>query len=127
VTKTYLVLFHHPLGDEGAFRAGMAGMGVSTEAIERMLVSAPLVLKGGMTLGEARQYAEAVQQAGGRVTIHESGRAETPEEGGRLPGIAAFRDFTMCPRCGFKQQREGYCIKCGLVLTGREGTEGAEK
>jgi hypothetical protein len=126
VIKKYRVLFHHPLIDETAFRAGMARMGVSHGAVERMLAAAPVILKEGITLGEARQYAEAVQVAGGRVTIHENGFVETAGNANAPPVIAAFRDFTMCPRCGFKQQREGHCMKCGLVLWGYTGTRGGE-
>lgn len=102
----------------------MARMGVSHGAFERMLAAAPVILKEGITLGEARQYAEAVQSAGGKVTIQGNGFFEAPEQEGEPPAIAAFRDFTMCPRCGFKQQRDGDCIKCGLALPGRTGATG---
>lgn len=33
--------------------------------------------------------------------------------------IIPFKDFTMCPECGLKQQKNEVCIKCGFRLVNR--------
>ena len=118
MVKKYRVLFHYPLVESDDFRAGMARIGVPGETVSRMIAKAPVVLKGGLTPEEARLYADAVQGAGGRVTIDEDGSFESPFEPKSSSPITAFRDFTMCPRCGFKQQRGERCIKCGNRFAG---------
>jgi hypothetical protein len=91
-------------------------MGVSEVIVDHMIANAPLVLKGGMSPAEARQYADAVQEAGGRATIEADGFAEDPDHSSEMASIATYQDFTMCPMCGFKQQLAPRCIKCGFAL-----------
>lgn len=92
------------------------------ETVEYMIRKAPLILKQDLTLEAARQYADSVLQAGGRVTIQEHGCVEESRRIDRSIQIASFEDFTMCPQCGFKQTKGEICVKCGFRLkkTGKE-------
>lgn len=116
MTKKYRVLFLGLVGDEEAFRARMSRLGVSIPNVDLMISKAPVILKGDMTLREARQYADAVQLAGGRVNIQEHGLFEEQETMNRSLHIKPLEDFIMCPECGYKQLRERACVKCGLVF-----------
>ncbi|MBW1705791.1 MAG: hypothetical protein JRJ86_11585 [Deltaproteobacteria bacterium] len=94
--------------------AGMLRLGAPAEIVAKMFEKAPVILKGGLTLGGARRYADAVQDAGGRVIIQEHGHFE---ESGRLSAsisIAPFQEFTMCPECGLKQPKGEACERCGF-------------
>ncbi|MBW1786682.1 MAG: hypothetical protein JRK53_08725 [Deltaproteobacteria bacterium] len=120
MVKKYRVLFHNPITEAGDFKTGMARIGVPAATVDHMIAGAPVVLKGGMSLPEARQYADAVQEAGGRATIEADGFMEDPahpDHSSEMASIATYQDFTMCPMCGFKQQRGPRCIKCGLAFT----------
>ena len=117
VEKKYRILFHHAVAEIGDFKAGMAQIGVPEATVDYMITHAPVVLKGGMSLEDARRYADAVQEAGGRVTIDEDGFAQLSVHSKGKVHIAAYDDFTMCPICGLKQQRETNCIKCGFQFT----------
>jgi hypothetical protein len=86
-----------------------------------------VVLKAELTLAEARQYAEAVQLAGGRVNIQEQGLFEEPERHRKVLEIKPFEYFTMCPECGHKQPKGEACVKCGFLFQaaaiGHEGQD----
>jgi hypothetical protein len=116
VTKKYRVLFLGLVGNEEAFRARMCKMGASMPTVDLMISKAPIILKGGMTLKEARLYADAVQLAGGKVNIQEQGLFEEPETMNRPLHIKPLEDFIMCPECGYKQLRERACVKCGHLF-----------
>jgi hypothetical protein len=116
VTKKYRVLFLGLVGNEEAFKARMTKLGVSIPTVDLMISKAPVILKGGMTLKEARQYADAVQFAGGKVNIQEHGLFEEPETMNRSLHIKPLEDFVMCPECGYKQLRERACVKCGYLF-----------
>jgi hypothetical protein len=92
--------------NEEAFKKRMSNLGVSIPMVDQMIHKAPVILKGDMTLREARQYADAVQLAGGKVNIQEHGLFEELH-------IKLLEDFIMCPECGYKQLREKACVKCG--------------
>ena len=92
----------------------MSRLGVSADVGARIVRKAPVILKGEMTLGEARQYADAVQVAGGRVQIQNSGIFEEPSRGNSSFDIPPLEHFTMCPECGYKQMKAGACVKCGF-------------
>lgn len=110
MTKKYRVVFLGLVGSEGVFREGMSKLGVAAATIDQIMHKAPIILKGQMTLREARQYAEAVQLAGGRVNIQEHGLFEEPE---RSFPVKPLENFVMCPECGYKQLKEKACVKCG--------------
>jgi ribosomal protein L32 len=121
VDKKYRIVFLGLLRGSEAFAQGMSGLGVARAVVEEMVQKAPVVLKDGMTLREARAYADAVQDAGGRVNIQEHGFFE---ETGQLRydvEIKPLEEFTACPECGFKQLRGRACVKCGFVFQNEKG------
>ncbi len=92
----------------------MLHLGAPAEIVAKLFEKTPVILKGDLTSGDARRYADAVQNAGGRVTIQEYGQFE---ESGRMNGavnIAPFNEFTMCPECGLKQPKGEACVRCGF-------------
>lgn len=111
--KKYRVLFKGLNQGEERFKRRMSRFGVPSDTIEVLLRKAPIVIKSDVTLKQARQYADAIQEAGGMVTIQEHGFFEESGHANRLDPIAHFREFTMCPECGFKQPRSEACARCG--------------
>ena len=101
--KRYQVVFLGLLKTEDHFMAGMSRLGASSVIVEHIIKKAPIVLKADMTLGHARRYADAVQQAGGRVNIRAHGFFEENNEKDRHSNIKPLENFTMCPQCGYKQ------------------------
>ncbi len=91
----------------------MLKLGVTTTAVNQALEKAPVVLKSGLSLGNSRAYADAVQNAGGRVAIREQASYEEAEPIERALDIKSFESFAMCPMCGHKQLRTKTCVKCG--------------
>ncbi len=126
MTKKYRVLFHGLSGNKEAFKARMVRLGAPPETVDKMIKKAPIILKEGLTLEASRRYADAVQEAGGGVTIQEHEHSEEPERVNHSISIASFKDFTMCPECGFKQQKGETCVKCGFMLKKTEKRRGSE-
>ncbi len=94
----------------------MRALGVYSNVVDRLLESAPVAMKQDLPLRDARRYAEAVQDAGGKVSIQEHGRIRDerrPSSRGCIPSLEAF---TECPECGLKQLREKACERCGHPL-----------
>jgi ribosomal protein L37E len=90
---------------------------VDTDTVEKILCEAPAVMKQGLSLADARHYADSIQGAGGRVRIEEYGVFEPANENGvQNMGIKSMRDFTMCPECGHKQVKSALCVKCGFLF-----------
>jgi len=118
MTKKYRVLFYGLSGNEEDFRSGMAQLGAPPEAVDKMLTKAPVILKEGLTLAFSARYADAVRKAGGMVEVQEHGYSE--ESINHTISIASFKDFTMCPECGLKQQKRETCVKCGFRLVNME-------
>ena len=114
--KKYRIVFLAPLRGTEEFSQGMSRLGVGLSAIEEIIRKAPVVLKGGMTLRQARAYADAVQDAGGRVNIQEHGFFEEPRQLRNEVEIKPLEKFTACPECGFKQLKGSACVKCGFVF-----------
>jgi len=124
--KKYCVVFENLIKSQEVFHNGMARLGVSAFIIERIIQNAPVILKGDLTLSEARRYAEVVQGAGGKVSIQEYGISKEPKRPGKSIGIEPFESFTMCPECGFKQLRADTCVKCGFSFKDRIAGRGKE-
>jgi len=122
VDKKYRIVFLGPLKGPVEFAQGMSGLGVEFTAVEEMIQKVPVVLKGGMTLREARAYAEAVQEAGGRVNIQEHGFFEEPRKLRQDVEVKPLEKFTECPECGFKQLKGSACVKCGFVFQKEQGS-----
>ncbi len=116
--KKYRVVFLGLVKSKEHFIQGMSGLGVSFTMCEKILHKTPVILKGNMPLGRARQYADAVQDAGGRVNIQEHGIFEEQERTDRSADIKPFDSFFMCPECGYKQLKAEACIKCGHLFQG---------
>lgn len=116
MTKKYRILFQGVLEDRESFRVRMSGFGMPSDAVDRLITGAPLVLKSGLSLGDARRWADDIQQAGGRVRIQEDGLLEDGRRFDRPLGIVGLSGFTLCPRCGLKQRRGETCERCGIRL-----------
>jgi len=116
MVKTYRVVFQGLLSQETTFREGMERLGVEPETVDRMLFTAPVPIKQGLTLRDARIYAEAVQEAGGRVCIQEQGEVEEGGSPPLAPPVRLLESFMRCPECGLKQERAPTCARCGCRL-----------
>lgn len=114
--KTYRVVFQGVVANESLFRTGMKALGVSGDVVDRLLGSAPVAMKRDLTLRDARAYAEAVQEAGGKVSIQEHGWTREDERPPRRAAIPSLEAFTECPECGLKQLRAPFCERCGCSL-----------
>lgn len=116
MTKKYRILFRGAFQDKDHFMARMHHFGMPTDAVERILSSAPVVLKGNLSLGDARRFAEDIQEAGGRVTIQEDGILEDRRRLAQPLAIVGLSGFTLCPECGLKQRKGAACERCGTSL-----------
>jgi hypothetical protein len=117
VAKKYRVVFFGVNGEEALFQHNMARLGVSRSALKGYLEKAPVVLVRDLSLANARRYAEAIINAGGLVTIQETGEfPETRPSRGRLD-VASQEDFIICQNCGLKQKRSERCVRCGFDVT----------
>ena len=116
VTKTYRVVLLSRIEEKQDFEEKMEKLGFSPGSVRDLIAKVPSSLKAGLPLGEAREYAEAVQEAGGKVNIQEDGvsgetkRLHPPIE------IRSLKDFTMCPECGHRQLKADACVKCGFLF-----------
>ncbi len=113
MAKRYRVVFLGLRKGDADFKAGMGALGVSQATVEEMVAKAPVILKEDLPLRIAREYADAVQGAGGRVNIEEHGSLERPEPIRRI-AIRRLDTFMMCPECGYKQPKAETCVKCGF-------------
>ena len=118
--KKYRVVFLGLKESSGHFKEGMSKLGVDAAIVDRVVQKAPVILKGDMTLGDARKYADAVFHAGGRVNIQEHGLFDEPTRNSKPLDIKSLGKFTMCPECGYKQLKGVSCERCGFLLSGRE-------
>lgn len=117
MVKKYRVLFQGLIEkDKEVFKAGMVRLGAPAGIVDKMFEKAPVIMKGDLTLGDARRYADAVQDAGGRVTIQEHGHFEESRRMNASVSIPPFQEFTMCPECGLKQPKGETCAKCGFTF-----------
>jgi len=117
MTKVYRVIFLGINGSRDEFLARMKRLGVRGSVIDRMIPRAPVILKEGLQIKYARRYAELVQWAGGRVKIQEHGTIKDMDHESMF-FVKGFDNFTICPQCGYKQDRGERCIRCGFVLDG---------
>ena len=113
MAKRYRVVFLGLLKESADFKTGMSGLGVPPDTVAEMVAKAPVILKESLPLRIAREYAEAVQGAGGKVNIEEHGSFERLEPLRRI-AIKPLDTFMMCPECGYKQLKSEACVKCGF-------------
>jgi hypothetical protein len=116
MSKRYFVIFSGLDKQEEYFREGMSRLGVSSDNVERIIHKAPVILKAGMQLAQAKRYATAVQEAGGRVGIREYELTGDKEGDESLFYIEPMENFIMCPQCGHKQLKRADCVKCGFIF-----------
>ncbi|MBN1103704.1 MAG: ferrous iron transport protein A [Deltaproteobacteria bacterium] len=116
MVKKYRITFLGLQQDLDEFRERMFDLGFAPGAVERIVQNAPVVLRKDMTLGDARQVADAIQVAGGKVSIQDDGLSEEPVRIGPSMDVKPFEYFTMCPECGHKQPRSQVCVRCGRPL-----------
>lgn len=90
----------------------MARLGVDHGQADEIISRSPIILKEGLDSDAARRYADAVQDAGGRVVIKDNGRADERKLSGQPLVITPFRGFIMCHKCGHKQPKGSICEKC---------------
>ncbi|MBW1669158.1 MAG: hypothetical protein JRJ66_14140 [Deltaproteobacteria bacterium] len=114
--KKYRVLFLGLLKSRQEFEEGMSKLGVNGSEVKEILQKGTVILKSGMRLKEARQYADAIQLAGGRVRIEEHGFFEEDEQMHKTFEIKPLGQFIACPECGYKQLKGKSCLKCGFVF-----------
>ncbi len=112
--KRYRVIFSSLLTEEDHFKHRMLRLGVSEEVTRDIVKRAPVILKRDLSLREARAYADAIFQAGGKAVIHVEDRGNEGMENGSSSGILTMKNFIMCPRCGQKQVRSEACVRCGI-------------
>jgi ribosomal protein L32 len=116
VTKTYRVLLLGRIEEKQDFGKKMEKLGFSPDTVRDLVAKAPSALKVGLPLGEAREYAEAIQEAGGKVNIQEDGVSEEVTRLHPPVEIRSLQDFTMCPECGHRQIKAEACVKCGFLF-----------
>jgi hypothetical protein len=117
VAKKYRVVLFGVNGEEVLFQRNMGRLGVSSSALKGYLEKAPVVLVRDLSLANARKYAEAIINAGGLVSIQETGEfPETRPSRGKSDG-ASPEDFMICQNCGLKQKRSERCVRCGFEVT----------
>jgi len=116
VTKTYRVVLLGRIEEKQDFEEKMEKLGFSSGSVRDLIEKVPSALKAGLLLGEAREYAEAVQEAGGKVNIKEDGVSGETKRLHPLIEIRSLKDFTMCPECGHRQLKADACVKCGFLF-----------
>jgi len=117
MNKKYRVVFLGLLEGREKFIQKMSRLGVPTTMVEYIISKIPIVMKRDLTLRDARQYADSIQYAGGRVNIQEHGVFEEPVHNERFVDIAPLEQFIMCPQCGYKQIKDQACVKCGMAFS----------
>ena len=116
MTKTYRIVLLGRIEEKQDFEEKMEKLGFSLGRVQDLIASVPSVLKVGLPLGEAREYAEALQEAGGKVNIQEDGVSEESKRTHPPIEIRSLKDFTMCPECGHRQIKADACVKCGFLF-----------
>lgn len=118
-TKTFCLILLGLLETPDVVSQRVIRLGLLSDDIERMAARAPFTFKRGLTLKEAREWADAFQFAGARVTVREEGTI-IDRRRGRKSLIQPLESFTMCPQCGHKQLKAETCSRCGSALQGRQ-------
>jgi ribosomal protein L32 len=116
VTKTYRVVLLGRMEEKQDFEEKMETLGFSPANLQDLIAKRPSALKAGLPLGEAREYADAVQEAGGKVNIQEDGVSEAFTRVHPPIEIRSLQDFTRCPECGHRQIKAEACVKCGFLF-----------
>ncbi len=116
LNKNYCLVFLGLLETPETFNQKMKSIGFSSSDIESIIASPPIPFRKGLTLREARECADAVQSAGGRVNVREEESVTSQERTGKSVAIPPLESFTLCPQCGHKQVKAHTCVRCGFIL-----------
>jgi len=117
MAKKYRVVLFGVHVEEGVFQQNMTRLGVSGSEVKGYIEKAPIVLVRDLSLADARKYAEAIINAGGRVNIQETGEFPEPSRSYQKPEVPLLEDVIICRNCGLKQKRAQRCVRCGFDLT----------
>mgnify|MGYP001814376803 CR=1 FL=1 len=90
----------------------MTRLGVTRSMIDKIIGSAPVILKQDLELEQAKNYASAIVDAGGKIKVQSYSPCSTFSH----QVIPPLANFTMCPQCGHKQLKAKNCIRCGFAL-----------
>ena len=114
---------------------------LSTDAITKLMKSAPVSVKKELSLSEAERYKEALEAIGAKISlepmkgVEEQSQREkesTPQQSQPRPPIIPLRKGTtpytatsvqadqeviQCPQCGYVQAKTDECIKCGVIIS----------
>ena len=116
MNKKYRVVFLGLIKSRDEFSLFLSKFGINTQLAEMIVDKAPVTLKENLHLGSARRYADVFQSAGGKVSIQAHGLFADETLNSRSLNIEPLGNFTMCPRCGYKQLKVDVCERCGLVF-----------
>ena len=116
VAKTYRVVLVARIEEKQDFEAKMEKLGFPPGSVQELVAKIPTALKAGLSLGEARAFAETVLEAGGKVNIQEHGVSEELSRPHPPIEIRSLQDFTRCPECGHRQIKAEACVKCGSLF-----------
>jgi hypothetical protein len=116
LNKNYCLVFLGLLETPEIFTQKMRNLGFSSADIESIIASPPVPFRNGLSLREARECADAVQSAGGRVNVREEESVKSQEGAGKSVAIPPMESFTLCPQCGHKQVKARTCVRCGFIL-----------
>jgi hypothetical protein len=119
-TKTFSLILLGLVEPPDEVSHSVIRLGLLSDDIERMAARAPFTFKRGLSLKEAREWADAFQFAGARVMVREEGTV-IDRRRGKKSLIQPLESFTMCPQCGHKQPKAETCTRCGLAFRGRQG------
>ncbi len=109
--KKYQIVFVGLSGDADDFVENMVRMGAPAETVKKMIQKAPVILKKDTSWAFSTRYSDAIHKAGGMTDIQETGYFK---EAIHPPiSIVSFKEFLLCPQCGFKQQKVLNCARCG--------------
>jgi hypothetical protein len=115
LNKNYCLVFLGLHETPENFTRNMTNLGFSSSDIENIMASPSVPFKKGLTLREAREWADSMQSAGGRVNVREEENV-SPEGDGKRERIPPLESFTLCPECGYKQLKAEACMRCGFSL-----------
>ncbi len=116
MVKKYRLVLQEITADTQVFAQNLMGMGVQEDLVRELIRRVPVIVKTGLTLPQARWYAESLQKAGARVVIQENGYSERTQKSRPKVSITPLRAFVLCPRCGMKQPKGLACVRCGMQL-----------
>jgi len=118
--KTFCLVLLALVEAPDVFSQRMTRLGFLRDDTDRITARTPFTFKRGLTLKEAREWADALQLAGARVAVREEGTI-VDRRRKRNVLIQPLESFTMCPHCGHKQPKAETCTKCGSVLGDAKG------